>query len=290
VRLTGVLDERDALTGADHLCWVYDDPASFTDAALRYLAEGLARGERLLCVGAGMAAELRVAGEPFGSIDDLVARGALSFASVAETYADGEPVRPADQWAFYDEAVRAARADGFRGLRVVADATALADTALGRARMVEWEHLADEYIASGAGMVAMCAYHRGALDSDAVADLTAVHPQVHSPLDPPSFRVWFDDDVVHIAGTVDTFAADRLGRVLTSTVAAPGPAGPAVLDLSGLEVVDVAGCRALAEWVRTATGTGERPQLRGAPRTARRIWRLLGFDDTAPVTFTEQVR
>lgn len=286
MRLTGALAERDALAGADHVCWVYDDPASFSDAAHRFLAEGLARGERLLCVGDGMAADLCAAGEPFGSIDDLVARGALSFESTGDTYTDGEPVRPRDQWAFYDAAVRAARADGFRGLRVVADVSALATTAVGRARLVEWEHVADEFIASGAGMVAMCAYDRALLDADAVADVTVVHPQVHAPLDPPSFRVWFDEGVVHLGGTVDAFGAGRLARVLEFPAV---PSAPAVLDLSGLEVVDVAGCRVLARWAAAAAGSGQRPVLRGAPRAARRIWDLLGLDDTAAVTFAEPV-
>ena len=59
MRDSGVLDERDPLTEADHLCWVYDDPASFVDAAQRYLSVGLVKGERLLCVGDGIAADLR---------------------------------------------------------------------------------------------------------------------------------------------------------------------------------------------------------------------------------------
>ena len=36
---------------ADHVCWVYDDDATFDAAASEFLAGGLARGERLLCVG-----------------------------------------------------------------------------------------------------------------------------------------------------------------------------------------------------------------------------------------------
>jgi hypothetical protein len=38
VRDSGVLDERDPLNDADHLCWVYEDPASFVDAAQCYMA------------------------------------------------------------------------------------------------------------------------------------------------------------------------------------------------------------------------------------------------------------
>jgi anti-anti-sigma regulatory factor len=282
-----VLDERTSLAGADHLCWVYDDPASFVDAAQRYLAEGLARRERLLCVGDGLDVELRAAGETFGSIDALVAEGTLAFQRVGEAFVGGRPMNPADQWAFYDAAVRAARAAGYRGLRVVAEITALASSAAGRTGMVEWEHLADGYIASGSGMVAMCAYRRGALDADAVADVTAVHPQVHAPLDPPSFRIWFDASHVAVAGTVDTFGAARLARVLSTTRVA-GPT--AVLDLSELEIVDAAGCRTLAGWARSLADRGIRLRIQGAPRAVVRIWRLLGMDGPAPATFAGAVR
>ncbi len=287
VRPSGVLDERDPLAGADHVCWVYDDPASFVDAAQRYLAEGLSRGERLVCVGDGLAADLRAAGEPFGSLDDLVSAGTLTFRDVGLPYAGDHPVDDDGQWAFYDAAVRAARADGYSGLRVVAEVTALARTTSSRTGLVRWEHRADEYIASGAGLAAMCAYHRGALHSSAVADVTAVHPQVHAPLDPPSFRIWFDGGHLALAGTVDTFCADRLARVL----AARSVHGPtAVLDLSGLEYVDVAGCRVLARWARSLAGEGIRLRMRGAPRAVVRIWRLLGLDSPAPVTFAAAVR
>jgi len=284
VRSSGVLDERAPLTTADHVCWVYDDPAAFVDAAQRYLSAGLARGERLLCVGDGLAADLRAAGEPFGSIDALVARGALRFDTVGEAYAQGGALSPADQWAFYDAAVHAARADGFTGLRVVAELTPLTRTAAGHEGLVQWEHLADEFIASGSGMVAMCAYRRGALDAGAVADVTAVHPQVHAPLDRPSFRIWFDGPRLVLSGTVDTFAADRLARVL-ETSPVTGPA--ALLDLSQLEVADVACCRTLAEWARALADRGLRLEVVDAPRSVRRIWTLLGMDSATPVTFAE---
>lgn len=287
MRLSGVLDEQDPLAGTDHVCWVYDDPASFVDVALRYLAEGLARREQLLCFGDDLDDELRAVGEPFGSIDALVARGALGFRSAVDAYVEAGTRDPAGQWAYYDAAVRDARAAGFTGVRVVAEVTALARLPVERADLVQWEHIADEFIASGSGMVALCAYRRGALDAEAVADVTAVHPQVHAPLDPPSFRIWFEGTRIALTGTVDTFSAGRLARLL----AASPVAGPTVvLDLSGLEVVDVAGCRALALWARSLAERGIRLRVQRAPRAVVRIWRLLGMDGPAPVTFAEAVR
>ena len=287
VRPSGVLDERDELAGADHVCWVYDDPAPFVDAAQRYLADGIARGERLLCIGDDLADEFRAAGELFGPLDDLVASGTLTFQAVSDAYDDGRGLSADGQRTFYEAAVRDARAGGHTGLRVVADVTPLARTASGRADLVQWEHVADEFIASGAGMVAMCAYRRTTLDTDALADVTAVHPQVHAPLDPPSFRIWFDGARVVLAGTVDTFCCARLARVLVGT---PVDRGPAVLDLSRLEVVDVAGCRTLASWARSLAGRGMRLRVEDPPRSLVRIWRLLGFDEPAPVAFAGVAR
>ena len=287
MRDSGVLDERAPLTSADHVCWVYDDPASFVDAAQRYLAVGLARAERLLCVGDGLAAELRAAGEPFGSLDALAARGALGFDSLDGSYAEGGTLNPLEQRAYYDAAVRDARAAGFTGLRVVAEVTPLARTANGRESLLQWEHLADQFIASGSGMVALCAYRRAALCARSIAEVTAVHPQVHAPLDPPSFGIWFDGAAVVVTGTVDTFACERLARVL-ATSPASGPT--AVLDLSRLEVVDVAGCRTLAAWARALSERAIRLRIENAPRSVMRIWGLLGLDGAAPVTFAGAVR
>jgi anti-anti-sigma regulatory factor len=282
VRDSGVLDAQDPLTHADHVCWVYDHPASFVDAAQRYLADGVERGERLLCIGDDLAAEFRAAGEPFGPLDDLVARGALTFQSVRDAYDDGRGFSPGGQRAFYDAAVRNARASGHTSLRVVADVTPLARTADGRADLVQWEHLADQFIASGAGMVAMCAYDRVVLEADILADFTTLHPQVHAPLDPPSFRIWFDGRRVALAGAVDTFTADRLARVL-ATCPVGGPS--AVLDLSRLEAVDAAGCRTLAAWVRALAERGVRLRIEDAPPPLPRLWRLLGLEGPAPVSF-----
>jgi ABC-type transporter Mla MlaB component len=218
VRDSGVLDVRAPLTTATHVCWVYDDPECFVDAAQRYLALGLARGQRLLCVGDGLADDLRAAGEPFGPLDPLVADGTLRFETVSDAYAVGDVLSPAGQWAFYD---------------------------------------------------------------------AAVHPHVHAPLDPPPFRIWFDGSRLVVEGSVDTFAADRLARVLETT---PAPGGTTVLDLSRLEVADVACCRILAGWARSLDERGGELRIEGAPRSVLRIWGLLGLAGRAPVTFAEGPR
>ena len=96
------------------------------------------------------------------------------------------------------------------------------------------------------------------------------------------YRLLVDEDRVVLAGSVDTFTARQLAAALAGTQTGP----EAVLDLGGLEFVDVAGCRALAGWARALRERGVPLEIRGASALLQRMWRILGFDDVAPVTFT----
>src|SRR3712207_6437577 len=123
----------------DHLCWVYADDAELTATALAFLAGGLARGERLLCVGDRMAEALREHPEALGGIDALVAAGTLRILTLADVYAASGGFTAESQHAFYDEATRGALADGYTGLRVFADVTALAGAPETQAELLRWE-------------------------------------------------------------------------------------------------------------------------------------------------------
>jgi anti-anti-sigma regulatory factor len=260
------------------VCWVYDDPRDLDTAAARFLAGGLARGERLLVVGDGMIETLNRNILPFGGTDALLDAGALHVLDLSTAYDCTARSTPAQQLEFCDAATRRARDDGFTGLRVAAEVSALAADPASRPALVRWERLADDFMASGSGFTAMCAY-RADLGNDALAEVATVHPFVRGPEGVPPFQVVHDEARVVLTGCVDTFTADRLGRVLADC---PAARPSAVLDLSLLEFVDVAGCRTMARW---AQGLGGPLQVTGASRLVRRMWRLLGLDRTAPVAF-----
>jgi anti-anti-sigma regulatory factor len=129
-------------------------------------------------------------------------------------------------------------------------------------------------------MTALCAYS-DSLPAEALADVTAVHPAVHAPPGLAPFHVFFDDDALALAGSVDLADADRLARVL-----AHSPSGPAVvLDVSRLTFVDISGSRAIARWAGDLRRRGVPVEIRGSSRLFRRIWRVLALDDVASVTF-----
>ena len=274
MRARGLVADPAGAPHADHLCWVYDDPAAFADVARRYLDEGLARGERLLWVGEDDGAVL-------GDLDRLRADGRLQVLGTGVAYERAGAFTPEQQFAFYDAATREALSAGYTGLRVIAEVSALAADPERRGELVRWEHMADEFIDSGAGMVALCAYRRE-LGPEALTDVTTVHPLVHAPAGSPPFRIWFDRGTVTIGGSLDTFAADRLERILAGTPVG----GPVVaVDLTEVDFVDVGGCRTLARWARRLQDHGARLEVIGASRVLQRMWRILGFDDLAEVTF-----
>jgi anti-anti-sigma regulatory factor len=262
----------------DHVCWVYDDPRDLDAAAAQFLGGGLARGERLLVIGDGMIETLDRDTLPFGGTDALVATGALEILDLGAAYAGAAQFTPERQLAFYDAATRKALREGFTGLRVAAEGSALAADPESRAALVRWEHLADDLMARGTGFTAMCAY-RSDLSRDALAEVAAVHPLVRAPEGLPHFHVFHDGDRVVVRGSVDTFTAPLLDRVLADhPIARPST----VLDLGQLDFVDIAGCRVLARW---AAGLDRPLHVTGASRLVQRIWPLLGLDAVAPVVF-----
>jgi hypothetical protein len=73
----------------DHLCWAYDNPVDFNRSAAEFLAEGLARGERVLYVASGTAEKPRRDLAPIAGIDGLIERGAALVSPVDEVHRPG---------------------------------------------------------------------------------------------------------------------------------------------------------------------------------------------------------
>jgi anti-anti-sigma factor len=283
VRAHGLVEDVPEAAAADHLCWVYADDAAFDDATREFLAGGLARGERVLCVGQRVIDSLGTLFRPTDDVADLIARGTVETLTLAEAYEAAGPFLPEQQLAYYDAATRRAKDDGYRGLRVIAEVSDLAADPDQLPELLRWEHLADEYAAHGSGFSAMCAY-RADLAPEALADVAAVHPLLRAPEEFSSFRLYADDDHLSLVGTVDVFSVDRLTRVLSATrVKDDG----IVLDLTGLDFVDVAGCRALARWAAGLDRGQVSVEVVGASSLLRRMWDLLHLGRLAPITFAE---
>ncbi len=280
MREHGSVTELPEARPSDHLCWVHDDDATFDVAVRAFLAGGLDRGERLLCIGARAIASLDDAAAVLGDVAALRADGTLETMTIPQAYAAVGPLAVARQRAFYDEATQRALAAGYQGLRVVAEMTELAADPGLLDELVRWEHAADEFMATGAGMSAMCAY-RSDLPRAALSAALAAHPMGRAAGHLSSYRVFFDEGRVVLAGSVDTFTADALAVSLAAVPVGTHP----VLDVVDLQFVDVAGCRTLAAWAAALHARGLPLQFLGASALLERMWTLLGFAEVAPVTF-----
>lgn len=265
----------------DHVCWVYRDERELDDATLDFLGGGLARGERLLCVGDRVVEGLRRNASALGGVEALIEQGALQALALAEVYAAAGAFSAERQLAFYAAATAQALADGYRGLRVLTDVSALAADPHVQPELVRWEHVADEFVAHGPGMTAMCTY-RADLPARTLTEASSVHPMVHAPGAPPAFQVFFDQQRIVLVGDVDALGAEQLARVLATS---PVTGGTRALDLSGLQFADVAGCRAIAGWARSLAQRGVRLELRNAPALVQRTWQVLELGEWASVSF-----
>jgi hypothetical protein len=283
VRAHGRLSDLTEVGSADHVCWVYGDDDAFDTAVRDFLRLGLERGERLLCVGERVIESLRGGRAPLPEVDALLADGGLEMLTMEQVYDATGHFSPEQQLEFYDAATRRALRDGYRGLRVVADVSPLADRPAVLPELLRWEHLADEYVAHGPGFSAMCAY-RHDLGKTFLTEAGSAHPLVH-PLDGmPAFRMFFEEGRLTVAGSVDTSSADLMTRVLAGC---PVTGTTATLDLGLVDFMDVAACRGIALWARELRERSVSVEIQDAPRLVQRMWQLLALSEIAPVSFVE---
>ncbi|MFI9012111.1 MEDS domain-containing protein [Actinosynnema sp. NPDC053489] len=230
---------------SNHLCLRFERRAEFEERAREYLRAGLAAGERVLYVAPGDPAELadrlRL---PEPGVD--VRPDAVQVASLSATYRFDTVIDPRQQVLAYAEATEAALAAGFTGLRVAADATALARTPAQLDAFARYEHLVDRYMTDHP-MSAMCAYDRTELGDEAVAQIACLHPV--TSVDATPFHLH-----THARGAAAALDGELDDRVRELWPAALGRAelrstgGEVVIDATGLEFIDHRNLLALADY------------------------------------------
>lgn len=266
MRVSGVVDDVRRLGPHDHVCWGFEDVASFRSQALSFLLDGLEQGQRVWYVGPaddGVHAALPEA-----------ARAAVEVVPFGTRYPVGAVVDPEVQVRAYAAATDAAVAAGFTGLRVATDATPLVGTDAQLDAFARYEHLVDRYM-TGRPFSAMCAYNRARLGDGAVAELATMHA-VSGPETTP-FRLHASSEpgcAAVIAGELDLFGAHLLELALDRADLRPVD-GELVLDARNLTFVDHTRLVGLIDHAR---GRGATLVLRTAQRVPRRLVEVLRLD------------
>jgi hypothetical protein len=173
------------------------------------------------------------------------------------------------QLATFEGVLAHALADGYTGIRVVADNTPLASGTEERFRTwLEWEQVTDRF-QSQSSVTGICYFDRGSISEERQLDLASLHPVRVANGEEPPFSFFVDGDAVTITGALDAWSADQFKRILD---ASPG-ARELVVDLSHVDFIDHRAVLAL----NSIASAKRRVDVRGAPGIVRRMPALLSI-------------
>jgi hypothetical protein len=155
-----------------HIGWVFAGTPSFEGSVARFLAEGLPRGELLMCVAEDPGADRW----PTALLRD----GRLVVASVAEVYGVDRVVDAGEQHRTYTAWLDEAMADGFKGIRLAADSTSLVATPERLQAWTTWEQVADRFMAKNP-FTGLCAFDRYRVEAEALSAVIDLHSVTRAP-------------------------------------------------------------------------------------------------------------
>lgn len=244
----------------DHVCWPFHSMAGFVTDARPYVLEGLRRRERVTFC------QLGPNGIRFAEVSDVGQVGLPPSADVPVlTPLTSDPGwRPTgDPVDSLGPMTDAALADGFTGLRVLADATALARDPDAREQWIRAEHLIDRYSLDHP-LTLLCGYDDEAVGPEVLATMACVHARTGGT--PCSFllRATGSEGGLALTGEVDRGSAAAFSHAFMRIAA--GTPGPLIVDMTEHDFIDHTGLVALH---RAARALGTRVYLVGvSPLTA----------------------
>ena len=236
------------LSPGDHVCWPFHGMDGFVADAREYVTEGLDREERVAFC------KLGPTGARQGLLTDVADVGLPPSADVPvlrplTTDPDWRPWRdPVDALGPMTDA---ALAEGYTGLRVLADATDLARDLDAHDEWVRSEHLIDRYSVDHP-LTLLCGYDVDDVGAQPVAKVACVHARTGGK--PCSFLLHATGraDALALTGEVDRDSAVALYQAVIGI--GGGRSGPLVLDLTEQDFIDHTGLVALHRAAR-ALGT-----------------------------------
>ncbi|MFJ7151516.1 MEDS domain-containing protein [Streptomyces sp. NPDC100445] len=259
-----------------HAAVEYTTDAEWAGHLVGFVRDGLDRGEQVQYFADTTAPDLVTRTLLDRGVDApaAVRRGQLVVTTAADTYLAGGRFDPDAMIGLWEQAVDAAAARGYRGLRAVGEMSWGTRGMAGAERLLEYELRIHQEVFERLPLRALCFYDRRLVPREDLAVLTAAHlARSHSPTCPPAEPGL---SVAPLAGPPGFRLAGSAGwenrRVTASAAAAlsASPADDVTLDLSALGHLDVAALAALARAaLRRPSDTPVR--LLGAPPALHRL-------------------
>jgi anti-anti-sigma regulatory factor len=252
-----------------HACWAYSTDAERARCAREWLTDGLRHGYRAVYVADAPVDDLIAELADVPDRDEALHGGALVVFSTTDLYDLSAPIDAQAQLAVYIGAVEQALADGFKGLRVAADLTALVEEPARRAAHAHWEQFADRYI-SQHPLAPLCLY-----DTRRVADIEAIvgaHP-LQGPAPAPFSLYAAQPHGAALTGEIDLACHSALRELLAGQ-----PASDRVIDASELTFLDGRAAWLLHAHLAERHAAGNPIVLSNPRDILRRVWSISGFD------------
>ena len=271
VRMSGlrVISSPTHLSPGDHVCWPYCHHEDLVSGARAYVAEGLARDERVAYVSDRPPGELRHDLDGVPDLDEHLEQGRLLLVPFDSLPVTKPSVRPSAELPVLGAMSAAALEAGYRGLRMFANGSVRAQGPARRAEHVRYEHLIDRFCLTHP-VTMLCAYDSSLLGDAAVAELACVHRLTRGKLSP--FHLSADPRAdVALAGSVDTLSATRLVTAL-ERIGIPAPGETLEIDTSALEFIDHRTLVTLDQYAARRRAT---VVLQSAPSIAQRLMTLI---------------
>lgn len=169
------------LCPGDHVCSLYDTDEQLAATVARFLADGLARGERCWYVPADAEVNrVRSALERRGvDVESESRRSALRLLDSHDTYAVHGGFDPEQTMRVFSEAIEGALGDGFKGFRAAADMSWALTIDNGTELVIEYEALL-RMLFSTAPATGLCLYDRRRMPLQVINGALLTHPIVEA--------------------------------------------------------------------------------------------------------------
>lgn len=149
-----------------HIAWVFSGISHFEARATSFLSEGYQLGERLLFISDNP--------NPGLWPKRLVNGSVLQILSTSEVYGDERVVNPTEQRSTFADVLNDAILHGYTGIRVAADNSSLVTSPESLGAWVEWEPIADQFMAENP-VTGLCGFDRARTDESTLRAMMNLH-------------------------------------------------------------------------------------------------------------------
>ena len=257
------------LAPGDHVCLVYDDERRRDELLLSFLDAGVQRGERVIYLADG--ADTRIGPQ----LAAAAAPGQVTVVPSWDEYVCGDTLDFARAYDAWQAAVAETQAQGFPVLRAAGEPPEIATRNGHRHELCDYERRANELFADK-NFVAICVYDTRKTHPAALLGVLDAHPIVLFALQPSS-RLRVEKSGVASLALSGWLDVTTLGSLVDALGVAVGGGSDVVVDLAGLDFVDIAGLRLFVEAARRLHERKRTLLLKAAPDWVPSVLGILGY-------------